>query len=427
MARNAVGRYMAPILRWTTEVRAANLERRLRQDPFDLTRRRAAVGLYSRQALAELQYETQGPEQSIADGTRSGEFIDRARGHLDVILKSSSDVNFLYDTLTRGLGPQLFYLLPESTAAYMRKIGMGRECLEEFDTKSEFEERATQYHFANALTILKATGRRREAQELFEEAIGLEWRGRRPIGWTCLEQTPAVYIKGLDHQAFWDGEHRLPLADVLEAHHDEIMQDLQEVLQDRLRSRNGGSSVPAYPALVKGTDGVWDMVQLYSHRRWHKEACALAPRATALLRKHLPSTVDVPYIHYNTEEAVLFLLAPGTSVHLHNGGSNVPLNFSLGLSGSAGTHIEVAGQTRGFRDGSVICFDDGSDHRVWHEGAEERWVLVVRRMHPQLASEPWNFFSRAFTRRTCFEVWDKARAVRLSSAPAAATEQSRAG
>lgn len=137
------------------------------------------------------------------------------------------------------------------------------------------------------------------------------------------------------------------------------------------------------------------------------------PRTTQLLQKYLP-TADVPYIHYNTEEVVLFLLTPGSKVRLHNGGSNAPINLSLGLTGSTGAFLEVAGKVRPFRDEKVVAFDDGSDHRVWHDGAEDRWVLVVRVMHPSLAHEPWKFFNRAWTRRSCFEAWDVGRQEQLT-------------
>lgn len=186
------------------------------------------------------------------------------------------------------------------------------------------------------------------------------------------------------------------------------MQDLREMLAKRRQA----AQVPAYPNLVEGTGGVWDMLQLYSGRKWNEDACALMPRTSALLRPRFP-TADVPYIHYNTEEVVVFLLAPGSRVRLHNGGSNVPINLSLGLSGCNGSFLEVAGQTQPFLDGRVVCFDDGSDHRVWHKGSEERWVLTVRVMHPALVAAPERFFCRAFTRRTCFEQWDEQKAVRL--------------
>jgi hypothetical protein len=50
----------------------------------------------------------------------------------------------------------------------MRKIGFGSECLEEFDSRSEFEERATPYHLANALAIFKASDEQQAARDLFE-------------------------------------------------------------------------------------------------------------------------------------------------------------------------------------------------------------------------------------------------------------------
>eukprot|EP00438_Fugacium_kawagutii_P010802 Skav202615 [mRNA] locus=scaffold3002:95481:105768:+ [translate_table: standard] len=44
----------------------------------------------------------------------------------------------------------------------------------------------------------------------------------------------------------------------------------------------------------------------------------------------------------------------------------------------------------------------------------DRWVLVVRVMHPSLSAEPWRFFARAWTRRSCFETWDEDRQRRLT-------------
>ena len=44
------------------------------------------------------------------------------------------------------------------------------------------------------------------------------------------------------------------------------------------------------------------------------------------------------------QEVVLFLLTPGSKVRLHNGGSNAPINLSLGLTGSTGAFLEVAGK-----------------------------------------------------------------------------------
>ena len=361
---------------WAQELRLAALERRIRQDPTDLGRRVAAAAQLCR--LSEL---------------------DRAVPHLEAVLSASDDAGFLHHALTSAVGPKLFYQLPKLTAKFMRKIALTGECMEEFGSRSEFEERATVYHLANALVILKAAGEMQAASELFEEAKELVWQGKRPITWQSIQQTPAVHISGLSHRPFWSPKP--PLADVLQENYPAILQEFAQ-LQQRREER-----LAAYPNLVES--GVWDMLQLYSGRRWNPGPCELMPFTAALLQQHLPSA-DVPYIHYNSEEVVVFLLSPGTKVRLHNGGSNVPINLSLGLVGCSGSFCEVAGTPQPFEDGRVIAFDDGSDHRVWHDGAQERWVLTVRVLHPELVADPRRFFCRAFTRRTCFEAWDAGRA-----------------
>lgn len=397
--------------RWGADFRLAALERRLRQDPGDFGRRAAVAAFHCKQAVSAASRPAIGCSGSFQSREAIAS-LESASHHLDLLLDSTKDIHRLYHVISHAVGGRLFYQLPEVTAKYMRKIGLDRECLEEFDTKSEFEERATPYHLANALAVLKAAGRRGAAEALFAEALELRWKGQRPIAWTQLEQTPAVYISGLEHRPFWDAT-AMPLSKVLEAHWHEIVTDVEN-----LRKMYGrAASVPAYPNLVEGAgNGVWDMLQLYSNRKWHDESCALAPRTSKLLKRYLPSA-DVPYVHYNTEEVVFFLLAPGSRVRLHNGGSNVPINLHLGISGCDGAYIDVAGETRALRDGFVVAFDDGSDHRVWHDGPGERWVLTVRQMHPDLAANPAPYFSRAFTHSTSFESWDAARQARLCGIP----------
>lgn len=69
---------------------------------------------------------------------------------------------------------------------------------------------------------------------------------------------------------------------------------------------------------METAEGVWDMMQLYSSKKWtlgfylkpctfwcltrNRHACEMMPRTSRLLQKHLP-TADVPYIHYNTEDS----------------------------------------------------------------------------------------------------------------------------
>jgi len=183
------------VQRWAQELRMGSLERRIRQDPTKLRERLRAAALYCRQAEAEAE-------------------LQKAVPHLEAVLGASEDAEFLHHVLTSAVGPRLFYQLPKLTARYMRKIALSPGCLEEFQSRSEFEERATPYHFANALMILKAAGETQAASELFEEAREVSWHGQRPITWESLQQTPAVHISGLTHRPFWDPK-QLPLAEML--------------------------------------------------------------------------------------------------------------------------------------------------------------------------------------------------------------------
>ena len=55
---------------------------------------------------------------------------------------------------------------------------------------------------------------------------------------------------------------------------------------------------------------------------------------------------DVVQIAGNQEEVVMFLTTPGSTVALHNGGTNTRLNVHIGLLNLNGSFIEVAGERR---------------------------------------------------------------------------------
>ncbi|CAJ1402961.1 unnamed protein product [Effrenium voratum] len=127
------------------KLQLALLERRLRQRPENVLRAKAA-SLYCLSAEAE------------SGSSERGWLFGEAQRHLEKILQSSEDPQYLHFVLTSAVGAKNFYQLPQLTAQFMRKIALHRDCMEEFRTRSEFEERASSYHLANALAILKARG-----------------------------------------------------------------------------------------------------------------------------------------------------------------------------------------------------------------------------------------------------------------------------
>eukprot|EP00397_Hematodinium_sp_SG-2012_P056607 GEMP01070023.1.p1 GENE.GEMP01070023.1~~GEMP01070023.1.p1 ORF type:complete len:148 (+),score=37.80 GEMP01070023.1:87-530(+) len=110
-------------------------------------------------------------------------------------------------------------------------------------------------------------------------------------------------------------------------------------------------------------------------------------------------------IVYNSEEASIFRVTPGTRVQLHNGGTNTRVNLSLGLFGCEGSEIILGGAgSMPWKDGEIVAFDDGWDHAVTHTGPEDRWVLTLGLRHPDLLDN-LHLFARAKGPRACVSPW----------------------
>ena len=89
------------------------------------------------------------------------------------------------------------------------------------------------------------------------------------------------------------------------------------------------------------------------------------------------------------------LLAPGTHIAPHCGPTNHRLRLHLALSvppARADTEatpretigIRVGNETRRWRTGSALLFDDSFEHEVWNRAGAPRLVLIVDVWHPDL-------------------------------------------
>ena len=63
-----------------------------------------------------------------------------------------------------------------------------------------------------------------------------------------------------------------------------------------------------------------------------------------------------------------------------------PVRHHLGIEVPAGVHLTVAGETRSWKQGRCLAFDDSFAHAVRHEGESRRVVLIVDTWHPELTA-----------------------------------------
>eukprot|EP00435_Cladocopium_sp_Y103_P038425 s2736_g10.t1 len=374
----------------------ARLERQLARSPGNVESRSRLVLAYSSEFA---RCNSRG-----VLGETSAELLDLAHLHGTKLLSSAeaARIQSLMEALYNLKDLELYPLI----ARFAVTLARHDECLSEFDWKGELQERGSMLHYETALQLLKSVNRMAEAQDIFDEAVSLERGGRRMIAWTKFYQTPSVYVRGLRPVSAWWEPRDLPLAKALEENVSEIRAELQGLLA------KGGQMVldPAYPRLTSVGD--WDVIRLYHDKCWDPAAVALAPKTTELLRDRLPGLSNgLPYIHHNTEEVCFFRMTPGTRISMHSGGCNARINLSLGLLGCSDSFIQVAGEERQWRDGELLAFDDSCDHSARHDGEEDRWVLLVGVMHPDLVQHP-EIFRDAGVWRSEYEsygpeVWEK--------------------
>ncbi|CAO1353719.1 unnamed protein product [Diamesa serratosioi] len=126
--------------------------------------------------------------------------------------------------------------------------------------------------------------------------------------------------------------------------------------------------------------GDWKQFELFS-RGMKTKNCKKAPFTCKLLEKFLPaSTCKRGQVKFS-------VLHPETHVHSHCGPTNCRIRCHLGLKVPPKTFIRVANETRSWKDGEWLIFDDSFEHEVWNNGTSARLVLIVDVWHPDLTDE----------------------------------------
>ena len=139
-----------------------------------------------------------------------------------------------------------------------------------------------------------------------------------------------------------------------------------------------GFSVYRSPVVARGS---WSDFQLYAHCRRNEAHCARCPRTAAVLAAQ-PSLNTMAFgAHFFSR------LTGGTHLAAHCGPSNLRLRVHLGLIVPPGTRIRCGDQTREWKEGECLVFDDSFEHEVWHEGAADRIVLIADMYHPDVDLE----------------------------------------
>ena len=137
-----------------------------------------------------------------------------------------------------------------------------------------------------------------------------------------------------------------------------------EAIRDEFHSV-GREALVAWPEKFLYDRG-WDVLGLFFNRAKLRDNCARCPVTTQLVES-IPGMTTAGFS----------LLKPGTHIRPHVGYTPAVLRCHLGLVVPPGCEMRVGTETRGWREGGALVFDDTVEHEVWHRGESERVILLV--------------------------------------------------
>lgn len=215
-------------------------------------------------------------------------------------------------------------------------------------------------------------------------------------------QTPRrYYFPALPQAQFYEREDFSWAAEV-EAHTDEIRDELVSVLEEDTGFRPYVSSDDQH---LPGTDRYnllnnpdWSAFFLWKDGEIYEENAARCPRTMALLEK-----VPLPKIGKTTPSVLFSLLKAGASIPPHHGMINTRLICHLPLIAPEGCALRVGNETREWKEGELLIFDDTVEHEAWNRSNKPRYVLLFDVWRPELSDEERKLVTAMFEEMQRFE------------------------
>lgn len=203
--------------------------------------------------------------------------------------------------------------------------------------------------------------------------------GRRTPRYAHALQRPSyLYLPEVEPRAFFDRVD-FPWVKELEAVHAVVRAELESALAS-------GDGVAPYVQVDAENPGEWSelnrspkwsSMHLLRGGKWNEENRARCPKTSRILE-----SLPLAYIGTHAPEALFSILQPGTHIPPHHGLGNYKLVLHLPLIVPPDCSIRVGNETRSWKEGECLIFDDSFQHEAWNRSAETRTVLIVDIWNP---------------------------------------------
>jgi len=224
--------------------------------------------------------------------------------------------------------------------------------------------------------------------------------------WNHPQQLPAVMVSGLSNKPWLSVESDFPhlsfIPTLLSASTNDLIADLRQL-------RRRGLLLPQDECISDASTGYWSWFNPNGY--WlpdlDDDGCSVETPGACDLLSQLTSSITCSTKEISTKttnrkplrvlRASFSVLGGGTHLRAHCGPNNSRLKFHLGLetpvdpfTGEPCAFLRVGNETREWKRGSVLFFDDSFEHEAWNncKGKKmDRSVFQLVISHPDLLNE----------------------------------------
>jgi hypothetical protein len=307
------------------------------------------------------------------------------RGNIAVLLAMAELKRRLADDRAAGS----FYRLALGTAAQVRSVPPalhpGLQRAEQFlaETDRAFAEHLLGQLRSAGIDAGTATPRVAEALRMLA--------GEQPL---YLQQPSMFYFPGLAQRPFF-GRTDSDWVPAVEGATDAIRAELLALIDNS--SDRFGPYVTASPDRPPPNNPLLDKPDWGAAWLWKDGVVAdgmdeLCPATLAALE-----LAPQPVIAGRAPIALFSRLTPGTHIQPHHGLLNTRLICHLPLIVPDGCGIRVGAETRAWREGEMLIFDDSFEHEAWNRGASDRTILLFEIWRPDIDAEEREQLTRIFS------------------------------
>ena len=126
----------------------------------------------------------------------------------------------------------------------------------------------------------------------------------------------------------------------------------------------------------------WSTLHLWEDGAAIEENAARCPVTFKTIR-----ALDLPFITTRAPSILFSRLRAGARIPPHSGMLNTRLICHLPLVVPPGCGFRVGGETREWREGELLIFDDTVEHEAWNDGDSDRIILIFDIWRPELSED----------------------------------------